>query len=378
MFTTDLALKLDPAYAVIAKRFHDDAAAFADAFAKAWYKLTHRDMGPITRCLGSSVPPPQVWQDPVPEVTGALVSSAEVAELKASLMACGLSVSDLVRTAWASASTYRGTDHRGGANGARLRLAPQSGWAVNEPDKLSSALKALEAVAAAFNGKGGTQVSLADTIVLGGCAAIESAAKAAGMDAISVPFTPGRGDATAEQTDAESFSVLEPHTDGFRNFVGAAPPHSPQAMGASAEALLIEKARMLCLTKAEMAVLVGGMRVLGTNHGGSALGVFTKAVGTLTNDFFVNLVDMALSWKASTTEEGVFEGKDRTSGALVWTASRVDLVFGSNSELRAIAEYYACDDAREAFVRDFVDAWAKVMDLDRCDAHGPHSLTSKL
>ena len=264
------------------------------------------------------------------------------------------------------------------APAARLRLAPQSGWAVNEPDKLSSALKALEAVAAAFNGKGGTQVSLADTIVLGGCAAIESAAKAAGMDAISVPFTPGRGDATAEQTDAESFSVLEPHTDGFRNFVGAAPPHSPQAMGASAEALLIEKARMLCLTKAEMAVLVGGMRVLGANHGGSALGVFTKAVGTLTNDFFVNLVDMALSWKASTTEEGVFEGKDRTSGALVWTASRVDLVFGSNSELRAIAEYYACDDAREAFVRDFVDAWAKVMDLDRCDAHGPHSLTSKL
>ena len=377
MLTTDLALKVDPAYALVSKRFHDDPSAFADAFARAWYKLTHRDLGPHSRLLGNLVPPAQIWQDPVPAATGSLLGPAEVAELKATVLAHDdLSVADLVRTAWASASTYRGTDHRGGANGARIRLAPQKDWAVNEPAKLASVLETLEGIAAAFNRKGGAQVSLADLIVLAGCAAVEAAAEAAGITGIAVPFTPGRTDATAEQTDAASFDVLEPHADGFRNHVGQAPLGSLLALGVSPEALLIDRASMLTLSKSEMAVLVGGLRVLGANVGGSSAGVLTEAPGTLSNDFFVNLNDMAFTWVPSPTQEGMYEAKDRASGEVKWTASRVDLAFGSNSELRALSEHYACDDAKEAFVADFVQAWAKVMDLDRFDVNGPRSVVT--
>jgi len=367
MFTTDLALKADPAYKIISEKFHSDPAAFADAFARAWYKLTHRDMGPHARLLGPLVPPPQIWQDPTPPPPKNLITRAEVATLKTALLACGLSTGDLVRTAWASASTYRGTDYRGGANGARLRLAPQKDWGANEPEALAKVLAKLEKVAADFNATSAHLVSLADLIVLGGCAAVEAAAKAAGVPTLDVIFTPGRTDATAEQTDAASFDVLEPSADGFRNYVGAAPPMSPQAMGAPAEGLLIDRAAMLTLSKSEMAVLVGGMRVLGANAADSNLGVFTDKVGTLTNDFFVHLTDTALEWKPSTAEPGTYEGCERTSGAVKWTASRVDLVFGSNSELRAIAEYYACDDAKKDFVADFAKAWTKVMNLDRFD-----------
>jgi len=367
MFTTDLALKADPAYKIISEKFHSDPAAFADAFARAWYKLTHRDMGPHARLLGPLVPPPQIWQDPTPPPPKNLITRAEVATLKTALLACGLSTGELVRTAWASASTYRGTDYRGGANGARLRLAPQKDWGANEPEALAKVLAKLEKVAADFNATSAHLVSLADLIVLGGCAAVEAAAKAAGVPTLDVIFTPGRTDATAEQTDAASFDVLEPSADGFRNYVGAAPPMSPQAMGAPAEGLLIDRAAMLTLSKSEMAVLVGGMRVLGANAADSNLGVFTDKVGTLTNDFFVHLTDTALEWKPSTAEPGTYEGCERTSGAVKWTASRVDLVFGSNSELRAIAEYYACDDAKKDFVADFAKAWTKVMNLDRFD-----------
>jgi len=367
MFTTDLALKADPAYKIISEKFHSDPAAFADAFARAWYKLTHRDMGPHARLLGPLVPPPQIWQDPTPPPPKNLITRAEVATLKTALLACGLSTGELVRTAWASASTYRGTDYRGGANGARLRLAPQKDWGANEPEALAKVLAKLEKVAADFNATSAHLVSLADLIVLGGCAAVEAAAKAAGVPTLDVIFTPGRTDATAEQTDAASFDVLEPSADGFRNYVGAAPPMSPQAMGAPAEGLLIDRAAMLTLSKSEMAVLVGGMRVLGANAADSNLGVFTDKVGTLTNDFFVHLTDTALEWKPSTAAPGTYEGCERTSGAVKWTASRVDLVFGSNSELRAIAEYYACDDAKKDFVADFAKAWTKVMNLDRFD-----------
>ena len=378
MFTTDLALRLDPAYAVISKRFHDDPAAFADSFAKAWYKLTHRDLGPHTRLLGSLVPPPQLWQDPVPPPPRQLIGAVEIAELKASLRALiasgGLSIADLVRTAWASASTYRGTDHRGGANGARIRLAPQKDWEVNEPAKLARVLSTLEDVAAAFNAKGSAPVSMADLIVLGGACAVEAAAAAAGDADVTVAFTPGRTDATAEQTDAASFAVLEPHADGFRNYVGEAPPRSPLALGVSPEALLVDRASLLTLSKAEMAVLVGGLRVLGANVGDSCVGVLTSAPGALTNDFFVNLTDMSHTWAPSATREGLYEAKDRVSGEVRWTASRVDLAFGSNSELRALAEYYACDDAQDAFIADFVRAWTKVMELDRFDVNGPRHI----
>ena len=375
MFTTDLALKADPAYAVISKRFHDDPAAFAAAFARAWYKLTHRDLGPHSRCLGGLVPEAQIWQDPVPPAAGPLIGAAEIAELKASITACAaLSSADLVRTAWASASTYRATDHRGGANGARLRLSPQKDWAVNEPEELSRVLAELEGIRSAFNAKeGSASVSLADLIVLGGCTAVEAAARAAGFEETTVPFTPGRTDATDEQTDAASFAVLEPIADGFRNYLPTeAPPRSPLALGASPEALLVDRASMLTLSKAEMAVLLGGMRVLGATVGAAkGVGVLTPSVGTLSNDFFVNLCDMATTWAPAEGKDGLYEGRDRTTGEVKWTASRVDLIFGSNSELRALAEYYACDDAKHAFVGDFVKAWAKVMDLDRFDVHGP-------
>ena len=362
MLTTDLALKMDPIYAPIAKRFHEHPEEFADAFAKAWYKLTHRDMGPRTRCLGRLVPAePQLWQDPVPDVTHALIGAQDVAALKGTILESGLSNSQLVSTAWASAATFRGTDKRGGANGARIRLAPQKDWAVNNPAELTKVLQALEAVQAAFNGSqsNGKMVSLADVIVLGGCAAVEAAAKSAGHD-VRVPFSPGRTDASQEHTDVDSFAVLEPTADGFRNYVGGGHRRS-------AEELLVDRAHRLTLTAPEMTVLVGGMRVLNANVGQSELGVFTKRPGMLTSDFFVNLLDMTTQWQASSTSEHVFEGRDRGTGALKWTGTAVDLVFGSNSQLRAIAEVYACDDSQQAFVRDFVAAWAKLMNLDRFD-----------
>lgn len=367
MFTTDLALKLDPAYALISKKFLEDPAAFTDAFARAWYKLTHRDMGPHVRLLGPLVPPAQLWQDPVPLPSAKMISPGEISALKKALLACGLSIGELVKTAWASASTYRGTDYRGGANGARLRLAPQKDWPANEPTSLSKAIAKLGDVKASFDAQGGASVSMADLIVLGGVAAVEAGAKAAGVSSAGLAFTPGRTDATAEQTDASSFAVLEPSADGFRNYLGDAPPMSPQALGASAEALLIDKASMLTLSKSEMGVLVAGMRVLGANAADSPLGVLTDRVGTLTNDFFVNLTDMAVVWKPSATKAGTYDAVERANGAIKWTASRVDLVFGSNSELRAVAEYYACDDAKPAFVADFCQAWTKVMNLDRFD-----------
>jgi catalase-peroxidase len=361
MFTTDLALRFDPDYAPISKRFHEDPQAFADAFARAWYKLTHRDMGPITRCLGPLVAPPQLWQDPVPAVAHDLIDAAEIGALKADILASGLTIAELVTTAWASAATFRGTDKRGGANGARIRLAPQKDWEVNQPAKLAKVLAALEGIQKAFNDArpGGKQVSLADLIVLGGCAAIEAAAQKAGQTVI-VPFTPGRTDATQDETDAASFAVLEPKADGFRNYVAGGHPRA-------AEELLVDRAHLLTLTAPEMTVLVGGLRALNANFGGSSLGVLTNRPETLTNDVFVNLLDMSTTWKKSATAAGVFEGRDRTTGALKWTASGVDLLFGSNSQLRAISEVYACDDSLPKFLSSFVAAWDKVMNLDRFD-----------
>ena len=361
MFTTDIALKMDPIYGPISKRFHENPEAFADAFAKAWYKLTHRDMGPVSRCLGAWVPAPQLWQDPVPEVDHELIGEQDIADLKGKLLASGLSISQRVSTAWASAATFRGTDKRGGANRARLRLAPQKDWEVNNPDELGKVLQTLEQIQNDFNSaqSGGKRVSLADVIVLSGCAAVEEAAKAAGHD-VQVPFTPGRTDASQEQTDADSFAVLEPTADGFRNYAG-------NGHQRPVEELLVNRAHLLTLTAPEMTVLIGGMRVLNANTGQSELGVFTKQPETLSNDFFVNLLAMGTEWKKSSRCEHFFEGRDSGTGEVKWTATAVDLVFGSNSQLRAIAEVYACDDSQQAFVRDFVAAWDKVMNLDRFD-----------
>jgi catalase-peroxidase len=363
MFTTDLALRTDPSYLKISKRFHENPKAFAEAFAKAWYKLTHRDMGPVSRLLGPQVPPAQLWQDPIPAVDHELIGEKDVADLKAKLLASGLTVSQLVTTAWAAASSFRGTDKRGGANGGRIRLAPQKDWAVNQPAELAKVLPTLEKVQKEFNAAqpgGKKKVSLADLIMLGGCAAVEAAAKKAGQD-LKVPFSPGRTDATQETTDVESFAVLEPTADGFRNYrrTGDGCPGPEQ---------LVEKARLLTLTAPEMTALVGGLRVLGANHGQSKLGVFTERPGSLTNDFFVHLLDMNTEWKKSGE---TYEGRDRKTGKVKWTGTAVDLVFGSNSQLRAVAEVYACADSQPAFVLDFVAAWTKVMNLDRFDlAHG--------
>jgi catalase-peroxidase len=361
MLTTDLALRLDPVYAPISKRFHEHPEELADAFAKAWYKLLHRDMGPVSRYLGPWVPEPQLWQDPVPAVDQTVIGDADVATLKANLLDAGLSTSQLVSTAWASASSFRGTDKRGGANGARIRLAPQKDWAANDPEQLAQVLPVLERIQQDFNGaqSGGVRISLADLIVLGGCAAVEQAAKDAGFD-VTVPFRPGRTDATQESTDVESFSVLEPQADGFRSYLEPGEKLSP-------EMLLIERANFLTLTAAEMTALVGGLRVLDANVGQAPYGVFTDRPGTLTNDFFVNLLDMGTEWKTSTSAENVYEGRDRASGDVRWTATAADLVFGSNAILRAMAEVYAWDDSKEAFVNDFVAAWVKVMELDRFD-----------
>jgi len=362
MTTADLALRMDPIYEPIARRFHKNPEEFADAFARAWFKLTHRDMGPRACYLGPEVPEEElIWQDPVPAVDHDLIDAQDIADLKARILASGLSIQELVSTAWASAATFRGSDKRGGANGARIRLAPQKDWEANQPARLAKVLKTLEGIRKAFNGaqKGGKKVSLADLIVLGGCAAIEQAAKNAGHAAL-VPFTPGRTDASQEQTDVESFAVLEPAADGFRNYLKT-------EYTVSAEALLVDKAQLMTLTAPEMTVLVGGMRVLNANVGQSRHGVFTKRPGTLTNDFFVNLLDMGTEWKAASESGDLFEGRDRGTGKVKWTGTRVDLIFGSNSQLRALAEVYACDDAQEAFVRDFVAAWNKVMNLDRFD-----------
>ena len=360
MLTTDLALKLDPIYGPITKRFLEHPDELAEAFAKAWYKLIHRDMGPVTRLLGPWVPEPQPWQDPVPEVDHELIDDQDISALKEELLASGASIPQLVTTAWASAASFRGTDKRGGANGARIRLAPQNEWEVNDPTELAKVLQTLEGIQQRFNGShtGGKEVSLADLIVLGGCAAVEQAARNAGVD-VTVPFAPGRTDASQEQTDVESFAVLEPTFDGFRNYLRAGEKLSP-------ETLLVERANLLTLTAPEMTVLVGGMRALNANFHGSSHGVLTDRPGTLTNDFFVNLLDMGTEWKASASEEHVYEGL-RATGEVTWTATAVDLVFGSNSQLRAIAEVYGCDDAGETFVRDFVAAWDKVMNLDRFD-----------
>ena len=362
MLTTDLALRFDPIYEPISRRFLEHPDQFADAFARAWFKLTHRDMGPIQRYLGPLVPQETlIWQDPVPAVDHPLVDAADIASLKAQVLASGLSVSQLVSTAWASASTFRGSDKRGGANGGRLRLEPQSGWEVNNPDQLASVLRSLEGVQQAFNSSasGGKKISMADLIVLAGCAGVEQAAKAGGNE-VTVPFTPGRTDATPEQTDVESFAPLEPSADGFRNYLG-------KGQELRAENLLIDRANLLNLSAPEMTVLIGGLRVLGANSGGSTLGVLTDRVGTLSNDFFVNLLDMATEWKPAAEESDTYEGRSRGGGDVRWTGSRVDLVFGSNSELRAISEVYASDDAQEKFVNDFVAAWTKVMNADRFD-----------
>ena len=361
MLTTDLALKLDPTYGPIVKRFHENMDQLEEAFAKAWYKLLHRDMGPVSRYLGPWVPEPQLWQDPIPAVDHELIGEQEIAALKATILASGLSVSQLAATAWASAATFRGTDKRGGANGARIRLAPQKDWEVNQPAELATVLGTLEKIQQDFNASqsGGTRVSLADLIVLGGCAAVEQAAANAGHD-VTVPFAPGRTDASQEQTDVESAAVLEPKADGFRNYLRPGEKLSP-------ETLLLDRADLLTLTAPEMTVLIGGMRVLNANAGGTAHGVFTDRPETLTTDFFVNLLDMTTEWKASGSTENVYEGRDHATGKVRWTATAVDLVFGSHSELRALAEVYACDDAKEKFVRDFVAAWDKVMTLDRFD-----------
>jgi catalase-peroxidase len=362
MLTTDLALKMDPAYGPISKRFHENPAAFADAFARAWYKLTHRDMGPVSRYLGKSVPSEElIWQDPIPAVTHALVNDSDIATLKSKLLAAGLSVSQLVSTAWAAAATYRDSDKRGGANGGRLRLAPQKDWAVNQPDELANVLAKLETIQKEFNAAhaGGKMISLADLIVLGGSAAIEQAAKSAGQT-VAVPFAPGRADASQAQTDTHSFAVLEPEADGFRNYLKT-------SYTIPAEAMLVDRAQLMTLSAPEMTVLVGGMRVLNANAGTSKHGVFTKHPETLTNDFFVNLLDMNTTWKSTSEAEDLFEGRDRATGDLKWTGTRVDLIFGSNSQLRALAEVYASADAQEKFTRDFVAAWTKVMNLDRFD-----------
>lgn len=362
MTTADLALRMDPVYEKISRHFMENPQALADAFARAWFKLTHRDMGPISRYLGPLVPTEiLIWQDPVPAVDHVLIGEQDISSLKAKILASGLSVSQLVTTAWASASSFRGSDKRGGANGARIRLAPQKDWAVNQPAELARIIPVLESIQKDFNASqsGGKKVSLADLIVLGGCAAIEHAAKLAGCE-VKTPFTPGRMDASQAQTDVDSFAVLEPKADGFRNYLN--PAHADVATE-----LLLDRANLLTLTAPEMTVLIGGMRVLNTNVGQSAHGVFTKRPGTLTNDFFVNLLDMHTAWQKSTTDQGVIEGHDRTTHALKWTGTTVDLVFGSNSQLRAIAEVYACNDAHQTFVHDFVAAWNKVMNLDRFD-----------
>jgi len=361
MLTTDLALRMDPIYGPIAKRFHENSDQLAEAFGRAWYKLLHRDMGPVSRYLGPWVAEPQLWQDPVPEVDHDLIADEHIRALKSTILASGLSISQLVGTAWASASSFRGTDKRGGANGARLRLAPQRDWEVNSPAELAKVLRTLEQIQQGFNRSqsGGKKVSLADLIVLGGCAAVEQAMKNAGYD-ITVPFAPGRTDASQEQTDVDSFAVLEPTADGFRNYLRA-------GQKLSAETLLVDRAFMLTLTAPEMTVLIGGMRALNANFERSQYGVFTDRPETLTNDFFVNLLDMDTEWKASASAEGVYEGRDRARGEMKWTATAVDLVFGSNAQLRAIAEVYASEDATEKFLRDFVVAWDKVMNLDRFD-----------
>ncbi|HYB44234.1 MAG TPA: catalase/peroxidase HPI [Candidatus Methylomirabilis sp.] len=362
MLTTDLSLRMDPAYEKISRRFYQHPEQLAEAFGRAWFKLTHRDMGPRARYLGPEVPGEElIWQDPIPAVNHKLIEAADIAALKGKVLGAGLSVTELVATAWASASTFRGSDKRGGANGARIRLAPQKDWEVNQPGQLGKVLKVLEGIQGEFNRgqSGGKKVSLADLIVLGGCAGVEQAAKAGGH-AVTVPFAPGRMDASAEQTDVESFAVLEPVADGFRNYLGGKYP-------VSSEELLIDRAQLLTLTAPEMTVLLGGLRVLGTNVGGTKHGVFTKQPGVLSNDFFVNLLDMGTEWKAAGEGKEAFEGRDRQTGALRWTGTRVDLVFGSNSELRAVAEVYGSADAQEKFVGDFVAAWAKVMNLDRYD-----------
>jgi catalase-peroxidase len=361
MLTTDLALRFDPVYGPITRRFLEHPEEFAEAFGKAWYKLLHRDMGPVSRYLGPWVPAPQLWQDPVPAVDHELIGEDDVAALKATILGSGLSVPQLVRAAWAAAASFRGTDKRGGANGARLRLAPQKDWEVNDPAELATVLATLEGIQEDFNGSpgGGKRVSLADLIVLGGSAAVERAAKDAGFD-VTVPFAPGRTDAAQEQTDVEAFAVLEPRADGFRNYLRAGEKLSP-------ETLLVDRAYLLNLSAPEMTVLVGGMRALNANAGGTALGVFTDRPGTLTNDFFVNLLDMGTVWSVSGSAENVYEGRDRATGAPKWTATAVDLVFGANSQLRALAEVYATDDAKERFVHDFMAAWTKVMNLDRYD-----------
>jgi catalase-peroxidase len=362
MTTADLALKLDPIYGPIARRYQQNPKEFADAFARAWFKLTHRDMGPRARYLGPEVPAEElIWQDPVPAVHHKLMDGQDIAALKGRILASGLSVPELVSTAWASASTFRGSDKRGGANGARLRLAPQKDWAVNQPAQLAKVLQALEAIQTTFNKSqsGGKSVSLADLIVLGGCAAVEAAAKKAGCD-VTVPFTPGRTDASQAQTDVVSFGVLEPVADGFRNYLKT-------QFSISAEELLVDRAQLLTLTAPEMTVLIGGLRVLNANVGQAPHGVFTRRPGTLTNDFFVNLLDMRTAWKAASEEGDVFEGRDRATGELRWTGTRVDLIFGANSQLRALAEAYGCEDSQPKFVQDFVAAWTKVMNLDRFD-----------
>jgi len=362
MLTTDLALRVDPAYEKISRRFFENPDQFADAFARAWFKLTHRDMGPRARYLGAEVPAEALlWQDPIPAVDHALIDAQDIAALKSKILASGLSVPELVSTAWASASTFRGSDKRGGANGARIRLAPQKDWEANQPAQLAKVLKTLEGIQAAFNSaqSGGKKVSLADLIVLGGCAAVEAAAKKAGHD-VKVPFAPGRMDASQEQTDVHSFAVLEPMADGFRNYVR-------KGLEASAAELLLDKAQLLTLTAPEMTVLIGGLRALNANVGQSRHGVFTKRPEILSNDFFVNLLDMKTTWQKSATSEGVLEGRDRATGELKWTGTIVDLVFGSNSQLRALAEVYACSDSQQTFVREFVAAWGKVMNLDRFD-----------
>jgi len=362
MTTADLALRYDPIYAPIARRYLENPAEFADAFARAWFKLTHRDMGPRSRYLGPEVPAEElIWQDPIPAVDHKLIDAQDITNLKRQILASGLSISELVSTAWASASTFRGSDKRGGANGARIRLAPQKDWAVNQPAQLGKVLQTLEGIQKAFNAaqSGGKKVSLADLIVLGGCAAVEAAAKKAGHD-VTVPFTPGRMDASPEQTDAASFAVLEPVADGFRNYVKA-------KFAVSAEELLVDKAQQLTLTAPEMTVLVGGMRALNANYGKAQHGVLTKRPETLTNDFFVNLLDMRTVWKPASEENEVFEGRDRVTGELKWTGTRIDLIFGANSQLRALAEVYGCADSQAKFVQDFVAAWNKVMSLDRFD-----------
>jgi catalase-peroxidase len=360
MLTTDLALRFDPVYEKISRRFLENPDQLADAFARAWFKLTHRDMGPRTRYLGPEVPAEElIWQDPIPAVNHKLIDAQDIASLKGKILASGLSVSELVLTAWASASTFRGSDKRGGANGARIRLAPQKDWEVNQPAQLAKVLKTMEGIQNAFNSaqSGGKKVSLADLIVLAGCAGVEQAAKNAGHE-VTVPFTPGRMDASQEQTDAASFAVLEPIADGFRNF-------QKTRYAVSAEELLVDKAQLLTLTAPEMTVLVGGMRVLKTNFGGTQHGVFTKRPEALTNDFFVNLLDMSTTWKATAEDDDLFEGRDRATGALKWTGTRVDLIFGSNSQLRALAEVYGSKDSQEKFLHDFVAVWNKVMNLDR-------------